>query len=105
MNCTCADVEIGSYGNQISVPYPSHITPPPDCNQTHVCLDKCISDEVRSLWEQGIKTTGCCCGHGKLEPFIGVAPSDIPRMKSLGYLVAPNPSRPGDEDSFYPLGY
>lgn len=67
-----------------------------------VNIDKCLLTEVKDLWERGIKTTGCCCGHGKHTPFIGVFPEDIPRMKELGYQVAVNSCRPDDEDSFVP---
>ena len=68
------------------------------------CLDRCIAEEVMRLWMKGITTTGCCCGHNTTAPFIGVIDSDIEKMKLLGYEVAPNESRPGDEDSFYPKG-
>ncbi|MEZ2446078.1 hypothetical protein AB6805_30390 [Chitinophaga sp. RCC_12] len=68
------------------------------------CLDQCIAEEVMLLWQLGITTTGCCCGHGSAPPFIGVADEDIPRMKAMGYQVRFNPSRPGDEDGFTPMG-
>jgi hypothetical protein len=68
-----------------------------------VSIDKCLIHEVIDLWEKGIKTTGCCCGHGRRElAFIGVAKEFIPRMKEMGYQVQFNPSRPDDEDSFVP---
>lgn len=67
-----------------------------------VSIDKCLLSEVVELWELGIKTTGCCCGHGRLEPFIGVREEHIPKMKELGYKVHFNSCRPNDEDSFIP---
>lgn len=27
-------------------------------------LDRCIIPAVQALWDAGVKTTGCCCGHG-----------------------------------------
>jgi len=66
------------------------------------CLDRCIAEEVMSLWRIGITTTGCCCGHGKPISYIGVAFKDIQIMKDLGYELAYNPIRPNDEDSFKP---
>lgn len=27
-------------------------------------LDACIVPAVQALWEAGIRTIGCCCGHG-----------------------------------------
>jgi hypothetical protein len=70
------------------------------------CLDRCIAEEVMALWTLGITTTGCCCGHGKVPPYIGVIDEDIGRMKGMGYVVKPNhnPGRESDQDSFYPMG-
>ncbi len=66
-------------------------------------IDKCLLPEIIHLWERGIITTGCCCGHGiKNYAYIGVTFECIPRMKELGYKVQYNPCRPKDEDSFYP---
>lgn len=69
-----------------------------------VPVDPCLADEVRELWEMGIVTTGCCCGHNlkKYDPYIGVREDFIPKMKELGYRVAYNSARPGDEDQFIP---
>ena len=67
-----------------------------------VSIDKCLLPEILKLWEMGIKTTGCCCGHGKTQPFIGVDLDDIQKMKDLGYKVQYNNCRPNDEDSFIP---
>ena len=67
-----------------------------------VSIDKCLLPEVLKLWEMGIKTTGCCCGHGKTAAYIGVDFDDIQRMKDLGYKVYYNEYRPNDEDSFIP---
>ena len=67
-----------------------------------VSIDKCLLPEILKLWEMGIKTTGCCCGHGKQGAFIGVDCDDIQKMKDLGYEVYHNECRPNDEDSFVP---
>ena len=67
-----------------------------------VAIDKCLIHEVIDLWEKGIQTTGCCCGHGRVEAFIGVREEHIARMKEMGYRVQFNPNRPGDEDEFVP---
>ena len=68
-----------------------------------ICFDKCLADELFYLWDLGIITTGCCCGHKEHTPYIGVEKEYIPQMKKLGYKVAHNPMRPIDEDSFLPL--
>jgi hypothetical protein len=97
--CNCENVEPGTYANQIWVHAPAHMP-----KENGYCLDKCIAEEVMSLWMLGITTTGCCCVHGSHDPFIGVAFEDIDRMKEMGYTVRWNNARPGDEDSFTPLG-
>lgn len=105
-NITCMDVPFQTY----ECCY--HITLPWKCKHPWeddskkepmiVTIDKCLLPEILQLWEMGIKTTGCCCGHGKIEPFIGVDFDDIQKMKDLGYKVYHNECRPDDEDSFVP---
>ena len=47
-----------------------------------VSIDKCLLPEIIQLWEMGIKTTGCCCGHGNINmAYIGVRFEDIDKMK------------------------
>ena len=51
-----------------------------------VNIDKCLLREVLDLWEQGIKTTSVCCGHGKLvHRHISVMPESVDKMLALGY--------------------
>jgi hypothetical protein len=51
-----------------------------------VCVDKCIAKEIEELWRQGVKTTGCCCGHGSKLGFIQVRDKvSVEKMKQLGY--------------------
>ena len=68
-------------------------------------FDACLAKELFSLWDKGIRTTGCCCGmHANSKAnsgYIGVLESDINRMKMLGYMVKYNKMRPEAEDSFY----
>lgn len=96
MMCRCVNVEVGSYDNQVV------LIPPSWSSHMTICVDRCLWEEIVNLWYIGIQTTGCCCGHKKGHPYIGVIDSDIPRMKQMGYQVHPNPCRPNDEDSFYP---
>ena len=97
--CGCVDVKMGSYDNQITVLAPSW------SSREYLCLDRCVAIEVLELWTQGIVTTGCCCSHNlerASDPFIGVMPEYIPKMKELGYKVAFNSLHPHREDSFTP---
>lgn len=67
-----------------------------------VSIDKCLLPEILNLWELGIKTTGCCCGHDRQPPFIGVLPEYIKTMRSLGYKTRHNPCQPDDISLFIP---
>lgn len=102
----CSDIKYGSYDCSYNVMLPYKVKDPvnPEKMKTKiVCIDKCLVKEVIELWELGIKTTGCCCGHSNPDnSYIGVEPEYIERMKSLGYKVRFNPCRPDDEDSFIP---
>jgi hypothetical protein len=31
-----------------------------------VCIDACISEQIKMLWQNGIWTLGSCCGHNGL---------------------------------------
>lgn len=95
--CDCKNVEMGSYDNQTTLQAPKW------SSHKLICVDTCLLDEILYLWMvHGIRTTGCCCGHNKKDGYIGVWFENIPAMKKLGYEVAPNTCKPGDEDGFYP---
>ena len=103
----CGDIEFGTYDCTYSImlPWPTKFLWEAESERCHryVAVDKCLLPEILKLWEMGIKTTGCCCGHGKQKlAYIGVSPEYIPRMKELGYQVQFNSCRPDDEDSFVP---
>ena len=68
-----------------------------------VSIDKCLLSEILRLWELGIKTTGCCCGHGDIsKAFISVHPKYIKTMKTLGYENYYNKFNPESKDHFIP---
>ena len=102
----CVDVPPQTYECCYHIYLPWLYTSPcnKDIKQIKNCvsIDKCLLPEILTLWEMGIKTTGCCCGHGCTQPYIGVEFSDIEIMKELGYQVQYNKCRPNDEDSFFP---
>ena len=71
-----------------------------------VSIDKCLLPEILRLWELGIKTTGCCCGHGDAsKAFIGVHPEYIKTMRTLGYKNYYNEHNSDSEDHFIPQTY
>lgn len=103
----CSDIGFGTYDCAYNIMLPWLVKDPCVTDGKKelktVAIDKCLLPEIVELWEQGIKTTGCCCGHGKSDlAFIGVDPRYISNMKKLGYEVRFNECRPGDEDSFVP---
>ena len=69
------------------------LQPPKDfipCNCSNgykysVSVDKCLVDEIKYLWDQGIITLGCCCGHGRELGMINVDLKSVNKMLELGY--------------------
>lgn len=53
--------------------------------KTEIWVDACLAKEITELWAKGIRTTGCCCGHGKERGTIGVHNCDAHKMIELGY--------------------
>lgn len=105
--CSCKNIEVGSYANQVLLKAPDFMLPLRNClgeikNTEYIAVDRCLKAEIESLWLNGISTTGCCCGHNKIAPYIGVAFKDIDKMLSMGYEVRFNEMRPNDKDSFKP---
>ena len=60
-------------------------------NGKTVNIDRCLEKEIKYLLSKGVVTTGCCCGHNFLLPYIGVTKESIPLMKKLHYKVEYNP--------------
>jgi hypothetical protein len=90
---------IGSYDCGLPLRMPGRS---PRGNVRVPTIDKCLVSEVKQLWAAGVRTTGCCCGHGVATPYIGVIEAHISAMKRLGYEATPNNCRPDAKDSFYP---
>lgn len=71
-------------------------------------VDTCIADEIEGLWNKGIKTTGCCCGHGAMLGFIEVTDECIEQMEELGYIHYIYPDEFGGakrKDAYIPKSY
>jgi hypothetical protein len=80
----CKDVKNDEYecGYGVCVPWSDHIA----------TIDKCLIMEIISLWECGIKTYGCCCGHNQkgIPPYIDIEPDHLEEAQAIGYeLVFP----------------
>ena len=113
--CGCVNIEVGSHINEVSIEIPNsdygHTMIQYIRNRQKVGLsmdntitmDACLKEEIIFLWNIGIKTGGCCCGHNVLNGMINVLDdSDIEKMKKLGYEVQYNPHAPNYEYTFYP---
>lgn len=75
--CDCINIDVGSYKNQVSLQN--------WWNNEFISIDKCIQDEILFLWSNKIQTTGCCCGHNRVNPIINVLPEHHDKMLKLGY--------------------
>lgn len=51
-----------------------------------VRVDVCIGKEIQSLVTSGVKTLGCCCGHG-VQPTCLVKEDSRGLLESMGYVV------------------
>ena len=84
-----------------NIPYGSYI-----CYKTikelEVNVDKCLASEIKSLNEQGIKTVGCCCGHGKSQGYIQVQRGHGNKIELLGYERLPIDKNDNGHNCFKP---
>ena len=69
--------EMGTYAHSIPT-----ITP----EGKLVDIDRCIHKEILDLWAKGIKTGGCCCGHGYLVAMVNVYEEDMQKMTDMDYI-------------------
>lgn len=94
MACKCKNIEFGSeenYSQQVLFDIPPHmesyrVARVKEGLSDKICVDPCIADEIQELWSKGITTYNSCCGHNKVESFVGVDYKDIERMLELGYV-------------------
>jgi len=82
-SCLCEGVEFQTYDAAVSMKTPEG---------KWVCIDVCIATEVGRLWLNGVKTLNSCCGHGKMRPWVIIAPGCEVWMREHGYkhVVAPS---------------
>lgn len=75
-----------------------------DSVRQYIAIDKCLVNEIETLWWHGIVTTTCCCGHNvrNFPPHIGVDSHFIDDMRALGYKQYYNPCLPKQRNFFYP---
>lgn len=80
--CQCKNIDFGTYDNSVAM-----WTPWKYSNGKHKCatVDRCLANEIQSLWNLGIKTLECCCGHQKQRSYIAVYDESVRQMLELGY--------------------
>jgi hypothetical protein len=85
----CGEVKFGSYDCYESTKYGFDV-------------DGCLVSEINRLNNLGIKTIGCCCGHGRKQGYIQVSPESIEDMKNFGYEQLPVDENGNGEWCFKP---
>ena len=65
MMCNCRSIS-WNIGTRPSIV----MTHPPTGAQ--VSIDPCIAHVIPHLWAHGIFTGGCCCGHNRRGPWVGL---------------------------------
>lgn len=67
-----------------------------------ICVDRCMAGQIISLWEAGIRTYGCCCGHGEKVGFINLAPEDFAKAIELGWEEHEQHAHHDRKDTVFP---
>ena len=71
MNCNCKSYNLDGDGSTDEVLQLPDWVDTARQNRT-VCVDACIAKVILYLWQHGIETLGCCCGHNKEKPNVVV---------------------------------
>lgn len=95
----CESAEMQTYTGSVTLVAPHFMA---ERHPRGICVDVCLALEVTRLWNCGIETTGCCCGHGRQPGYIGVTDRHLRAMAMLGYEVIHRPDAPDRLDSFTP---
>jgi hypothetical protein len=76
--CKCRGVGMGTYANQETVTTPAGKI---------VGIDRCLLNDVRKLWADGIETIESCCGHGQTAGYIAVPLAHHATMTAQGWTL------------------
>ena len=90
--CNCKNIKMGSFNNQERLISPEG---------KEVWIDRCIIEEIKTLWRLDIKTIASCCGHNITAGVVLVDDNDIEKMKELGYKHWSNPTDTERKDGFF----
>lgn len=96
--CSCNNVEIGSYANQVELPTPAHMLALGSLGcitfRPTTCIDRCIAPLIQALWERGVVTLGCCCGHNKLPGMVNIWQPSAARVEATRAAFETSPINP-----------
>jgi hypothetical protein len=67
-----------------------------------VAIDRCIAHLVLQLNLAGIKTVGCCCGHGEGYPNVTCAKGTEKRLSEFGCKIAVT-RQDGKVEAYFPV--
>jgi len=97
-NCECIHASMATYENTIILGYYPVMREyranraKAGLPENGITVDRCLANEIIELWEAGVRTFGCCCGHNRSQAFINVGEEDFQKALALGYekYVFPN---------------
>ena len=52
-----------------------------------ICVDACIAPVIKHLWDNGIETLGCCCGHNVEIPSVILDEHMRGKEETVRYLI------------------
>jgi hypothetical protein len=80
LKCQCSSYN--NFGNCGDVP--AVVLAPPDwSSKESIEIDSCIANAVQYLWDNGVITSGCCCGHNVKNPSVIINNSSIEHVREL----------------------
>jgi hypothetical protein len=97
-SCHGTKKDFGTYNNKekLTIPYEWETSK----QSREIMVDSCMVTEIKWLWNNGIRTIECCCGHGVNNGYICVDDPFVEKMELLGYQNLKE--KPERFDLFYP---
>lgn len=68
----CNDQDFGLFTDQIVMHPPAWM----GLSRKEIAVDRCMGPVLQALWDAGIVTRACCCGHGRSPPSVAVEIGD-----------------------------
>lgn len=77
-----------AHGTLAVVPTPEWLWSSRQNPKLGIPIDACINVEIQVAWQQGVRTLGSCCGHGKERP--NVVLTNNPEQIEIARRILPN---------------